>query len=86
MLFKDTCTKEWAMNTTTQSRPVNAATARDVNQGEPRRRRGPLQGQLQRRMGEEPRRSAGLSDPLNANGKQQRQEPRLTPGFLFLRE
>ena len=27
-MFRDTCTKEWAMNTTTQSRPVNAATAR----------------------------------------------------------
>ena len=28
MLFKDTCTKEWAINSTTQARPVTAATAR----------------------------------------------------------
>ena len=28
VLFKDTCSKDWAMNSTTQSRPVTAATAR----------------------------------------------------------
>jgi hypothetical protein len=28
VLFKDTCTKEWAVNTATQLRPVTAANAR----------------------------------------------------------
>ena len=27
-MFRDVCTKEWAINTTTEARPVNAATAR----------------------------------------------------------